>query len=173
MKQITIRLALVTLCCLCLSSCAANKDRWLLMGFDLKTEMGLRSNPIESFSSCLKIKKKMAPAKFARLFDREAALVKKNPATADWGKLGCLGFHPAATVPQVRRAAALLPAKGLPTGEQRVVELLRQLLIRRGVELTGSRQCEGLLKKKRVRVKQLEEQVKKLQEIELLLQKGR
>jgi len=142
------------------------------MGVDLKTEMGFRSNPIDSFSSCLKIKKKISAAKFTKHFGRQAALVKKSPETADWGKLGCLGFHPSATVSQVRRAAALLPAKGLPAGEQRVVDLLRLLLIKRGVELAGWRRCEGQLNKKRVRIKQLEEQVKKLQEIELLLQKG-
>ncbi len=173
MKQMTIRFMLIPLCCLFLSSCAANKDRWLLMGIDLKTEMGLRPNAIESLDRCLKIKKKMSPAKFTKLFGREASLVKKNPTTADWGKLGCLGFHSSATVSQVRKAATLLPTKGLPAGEQRVVDLLRELLKRRATELADLRKCTVQQQKERARIKQLEEQVKKLQEIELLLQKGR
>ncbi len=172
MKQKSIRFLLFALCCLCLTSCAGNEGRWLIMGVDLKTEMGLRPDPVDSFSRCLKVEKKMSRAKFTKLFVKEASRVKKNPAIADWGKLGCLGFHPSASVSQVKRAAALLPDKGLPSEERLVVDLLRVLLKRRAVELAGSRKCWIRLQKKRVQVKQLEEQVKKLQEIELLLQKG-
>lgn len=106
-----------------------------------------------------------------KLFDREAAIVRKNRFTADWGNLACLAFDESATAFQVKTAASLLPEEELSSEEKMVVDLLRALLHRRAVTLGKLGNLERQLNNSLDVLDKLKSQVVRLQEIEGLLDK--
>ena len=169
-KRIT-KIIVVCICCLLLSACGQKSDKWLLLGFDFKTEIGLRQDPVETFSDCIKRRKSIPAAQFKKLFEKEAAIVRKNRSSADWGNLACLAFNESATAFQVKTAALLLPEEELSSDEAMVVGLIRPLLHKRAVTLGKLGNLERQLKNSLKVLNKLKEQVLKLQEIEGLLER--
>ena len=169
--EVKTNVVLVFACCLLLSACGQKSGKWLLWGVDLKTEIGMRSDPVETFSGCIKQYKSIPAAKLKKLFEKEVAIVRKNRSAADWGNLACLAFNESATVFQVKTAALLLPEEELSSEEEMVVGLLRVLLNRRAATLDKLGNLEKKLDNNLKVLNTFKGQVLRLQEIEGLLEK--
>ena len=170
MKRI-IHAALVFICCLLLTACGQKSSKWLPWEVDQKTEIGRRHDSVETFAECIQQRQVLSATKLRKLFDREADIVRKNRATADWGNLACLAFNDLATVYHVKEAALLLPDENISSEEEMMVGPLRTLLNKRAVTLGKLSNLEQLLTNSLDLLNQLQSQVERLQEIEELLEK--
>ena len=158
--------------CLLLTSCGANSGKWLVLGVDLKTELGIRSDSVETFAGCIRQQKTVAASELKKLFQKEAAVFEKNKVSGDWGKMVCLAFNKSATVWEVRTTLSLLPKEKLSSREEVIISLLRPLLDQRARSLSRLVLLQKRLNSNLETIDMLKEQVEKLQAIEGLLEKN-
>lgn len=162
---------IVVFSCLLLTSCGVSSGKWLVFGFDLKTELGIRSDPIETFTRCLQQQKEMSAGELSTFLQKETVGLQKDGGSGDWGKMVCLAFHQSATSLQVKTVLSLIPKENRSAREELIIGLLKPLLEQRVKNATHLEQIENQLKNNFDTIDTLQEQIEKLQEIEGLLEK--
>lgn len=160
------KIVVLVFCCLLLSACGAKSDKWIMWGVDVKTEIGMRPNPVESFFQCVQQNRAMSVVELKKEFDRQATIVGKNRLDANWGPLACLAFHESATVRQIKTTLSLFPEKEISHEEQEMLSLLRVLLGRRVTILDQLGSLEEELGEKSNELEKLQKQVDRLEAIE-------
>jgi len=143
-----------------LTGCGQRSNKWLVMGVDVKTEIGIRQDPIETFSQCLQNHPVLSADELGKQFYRETALMRRNRSGTDWGRMVCLAFNESATAFQAKTAARLLPTVDLSSNEEMVVGLLRGLLDQRALTLGRLTKLEKQLENSLTVLKSLKDQLK-------------
>jgi len=158
-----INAIVMLICCLLLSGCGLKSEKWLN---DIKKELGMRPDSVETFMKCIRQHQSIPAAKFVKQFKRQSAVVRHNRSTADWGNMACLAFNESATSFQAKTAALLLPEKNLASDEKLVVDLVRILLHKRAITLGRLDDLKKRHNKSLDMLDKLKSQIVRLQEIE-------